>query len=50
MKFTKNDKLDYINYLSNEIKKTSEKPETIFTNHYINNLYKDMMNIKNNLK
>lgn len=50
MKFTKEDKLDYINYLSNEIKKTSEQSETIFTNHYIANLREDLSNIKNNLK
>lgn len=49
MKFTKEDKKDYINYLTNEIKKTTEKTETIFTNHYIYNLYKDMNDIKNNL-
>lgn len=50
MKFTIEDKQDYMNYLANEIKKTSELPETLFNNHYITNLYKDMINIKNNLK
>lgn len=50
MKFNLEDKLDYINYLSNEIKKTHLEKETIFTNHYITNLREDLSNIKNNLK
>jgi hypothetical protein len=50
MKFNLEDKLDYIDYLSNEIKNTKEKQETIFTNHYLVNLQEDLRNIKNNLK
>jgi hypothetical protein len=49
MKFTKDDKLAYMNYLSNEIRNTSEETETIFTNHYIHNLYKDLTDMKLNL-
>jgi hypothetical protein len=49
MKFTREDKKDYISYLSNEIRNTSEETETIFTNHYIHNLYKDLTDMKLNL-
>jgi hypothetical protein len=50
MKFTKEDKEEYISYLASEIIKTQLEEETIFTNHYIANLRNDLSNIKNNLK
>ena len=50
MKFNLEDKLDYINYLSNEIRETQKKLETVFTNYYLTNLQQDLKNIKNNLK
>jgi hypothetical protein len=49
MRFTKEDKLDYIDYLSNEIRKTNQCSETVFTNYYLTNLLEDLKNIKNNL-
>lgn len=50
MNFNLDDKLDYINYLSNEIKTVKEKEQTMFTTHYLVNLQEDLRNIKNNLK
>ena len=45
MRFTKQDKEDYISYLRDEIAKTKEKAENIFNNHYLNNLYLDLQNL-----
>ena len=44
MRFTKQDKEDYISYLRNEIAKTRELKETIFTNHYLHNLQNELNN------
>lgn len=46
MRFTKQDKEDYISYLRDEIAKTKELKETIFTNHYLHNLQNELTNLK----
>ena len=46
MKFTKQDKEDYISYLRDEIAKTKELKESIFTNHYLHNLQNELTNLK----
>ena len=46
MRFTKQDKEDYISYLRDEIAITKELKETIFTNHYLQNLQNELTNLK----
>lgn len=48
MKFNNQDKLEYINYLRNEIAKTKQKKEDIFNNFYLNNLYLELQNFNIN--
>jgi len=46
MKFTKQDALDYIEYLYSLVAKEKQKEESIFTNFNIMNLYNDIDNLK----
>ena len=49
MTFSKEDKKEYAEFLEAQIKKERSKEETIFTNFNIDNLYKDLNNIKKQL-
>ena len=46
MKFNNQDKLEYIAYLRDEITKVKALKETIFTNHYLQNLHNELTNFK----
>jgi hypothetical protein len=46
MKFSQQDKLEYISYLRDEITKVKALKETIFTNHYLHNLHNELTNFK----
>jgi len=46
MKFNNQDKLEYISYLRDEITKVKALKETVFTNHYLQNLHNELTNFK----
>lgn len=46
MKFSQQDKLEYISYLRDEITKVKALKETVFTNHYLQNLQNELTNFK----
>ena len=41
---------DYENYLVGEIASTESQKEDIFRNHYIDNLYSDLKDVKTKIK
>lgn len=46
MNFSKQDKLDYISYLRNQLNNEERKPESLFTNYNIFNISKDLINMQ----
>lgn len=50
MKFTKQDALDYIDYLYSQVAKEKQKTESIFTNFHIMNLFNDIDNLRLTIK
>lgn len=49
MTFNIQDRQNYLNYLENEIKNVSRLSETIWRNHYLDNLYADKKDIQKQL-
>lgn len=47
---SKQDWKDYENYLVGEINSTEQQKESIFRNHYIDNMYRDLKDVRNKIK